>query len=52
LSRIVGLSQEETAAQMGRTVPSARNLLHRALVRLAGELAATRRGEAGLDSPP
>lgn len=35
LSRIVGLSQEAVAREMGRTVPSVRNLLNRALARLA-----------------
>jgi len=38
LAKIVGLSQEELAATMGRTVPSARNLLARALVRLSAVL--------------
>jgi len=44
LSCVVGLSQEETAAQMNRTVPSMRNLLSRALVELAIEMAAVQRG--------
>jgi RNA polymerase sigma-70 factor (subfamily 1) len=35
LSRIVGLSQEQIAEEMGRSVPSVRNLLNRALARLA-----------------
>jgi RNA polymerase sigma factor (sigma-70 family) len=35
LARVVGLSQEETARRMQRTVPSVRNLLSRALARLA-----------------
>ena len=38
LARIVGLSQEELAQATGRSVASSRNLLHRALVRLAGLL--------------
>lgn len=35
LARVIGLPHEEVAAQMGRTVDSVRNLLHRALARLA-----------------
>jgi len=38
LARIVGLSQEELGEATGRSVASARNLLHRALVRLAALL--------------
>ena len=38
LHRVVGLSHAEAAAQMGRTVDSVRNLLHRALARLSGIL--------------
>jgi RNA polymerase sigma factor (sigma-70 family) len=38
LARIVGLSQEELAEVTGRSVASARNLLTRALVRLAALL--------------
>lgn len=36
LCRVAGLSQDAAAARMGRTVDSVRNLLHRALARLAG----------------
>ncbi|MFG0315975.1 MAG: sigma-70 family RNA polymerase sigma factor [Planctomycetota bacterium JB042] len=39
LSRIVGLSRAEVAERMGRTEDSVRNLLHRALSKLAGDLA-------------
>ena len=35
LCRIVGLSQNAAAERMGRSVDAVRNLLHRALVRLA-----------------
>ena len=35
LCRVVGLSQEEVARRMDRTVDSVRNLLHRALARVA-----------------
>jgi RNA polymerase sigma-70 factor (ECF subfamily) len=35
LAKVVGLSQEQMAREMGRTVPAVRNLLNRALVRLA-----------------
>jgi RNA polymerase sigma-70 factor (ECF subfamily) len=35
LCRVVGLSQEDVAARMGRSVDSVRNLLHRALARVA-----------------
>lgn len=35
LSRVVGMSRTEIAAQMNRTEDSVRNLLHRALARLA-----------------
>ena len=35
LRKVVGLTPEEIAEQMGRTVPSVRNLLNRALVRFA-----------------
>ena len=35
LSRVVGLSRAEIAAEMGRTEASVRNLLHRALAHLA-----------------
>lgn len=38
LARVVGLSQAEIAAQMGRTEASVRNLLPRALARLGGLL--------------
>ena len=38
LSRIAGLSQEELAERMQRSIPSVRNLLHRALARLAAQL--------------
>ena len=44
LSRIVGLSQVQVAEEMGRTVPSVRNLLNRALVRLADAMAAVENG--------
>lgn len=44
LSRIAGLSQEETAEAMGRTVPSTRNLLNRALVRLGGLMSEAQKG--------
>lgn len=47
LSRIVGLSQERIAEQMGRSVPSVRNLLSRALVKLAGEMAVVHRTADG-----
>jgi RNA polymerase sigma-70 factor (ECF subfamily) len=36
LCRVVGLPQETVAQRMGRSVDSVRNLLHRALARLAG----------------
>jgi RNA polymerase sigma-70 factor (ECF subfamily) len=36
LGRVVDLPQEEIAARMGRSVDSVRNLLHRALARVAG----------------
>jgi RNA polymerase sigma-70 factor (ECF subfamily) len=39
LAKIAGLSHEQIAARMQRTVPATRNLLVRALSRLAGELA-------------
>ena len=35
LSRVVGLSRAEVAAEMGRTEASVRNLLHRALAKLS-----------------
>ena len=38
LSRIVGLRRAEVAAELGRTEDSVRNLLHRALARLAAHL--------------
>ncbi len=38
LSRIMGLSRAEVAAEMGRTEASVRNLLHRTLARLSHEL--------------
>lgn len=44
LSRIVGLTQEETAAAMQCTVPAMRNLLSRALVKLAAAMAQVRGG--------
>ncbi|MHC4515361.1 MAG: RNA polymerase sigma factor [Planctomycetota bacterium] len=44
LSRILGLSQTEIAAEMDRTVPSVRNLLNRALVRLAAVMSELQAG--------
>lgn len=38
LSRIVGLSRTDIAAEMGRTEAAVKNLLHRALAKLADEL--------------
>ena len=40
LSRIVGLSHEDVAREMGRTVSATRSLLHRALAELAERLTA------------
>ena len=39
LTRVVGLSRAEAAAEMGKTEDSVRNLLHRALARLADAVA-------------
>jgi RNA polymerase sigma-70 factor (ECF subfamily) len=36
LCRVVGLSHDEAARRMGRSIDSVRNLLHRALARIAG----------------
>ena len=46
MAKIVGLSHEEIANEMGNTVTASRMLLHRALARLAVMLS-----ERGEDSP-
>jgi RNA polymerase sigma factor (sigma-70 family) len=38
LSRVAGLSRAEVAQTMGRTENGVRNLLHRTLAKLAGQL--------------
>lgn len=42
LARFEGLSHEEIAARLGRTVEASRTLLRRALIRLSGELTGAR----------
>lgn len=46
LCRVIQLPHEEVAAQMGRSVDSVRNLLHRALARLAGLVDLEERGRS------